>query len=51
MPELDWQQIETILETLNSLPERTVTQERLRAELQEAHDNAAEEYWSSIWAG
>jgi hypothetical protein len=49
--ELDWQQIETILETLNSLPERTVTQERLRVELQEVYDNAAEEYWSSIWAG
>lgn len=51
MLELDWQQIKTILETLNALPQRTITQERLRAELQEAYDAAAEEYWSEIWAG
>ena len=49
MIEIDWQQVETILETLKSLPQRTITQERLRAELQEAYDNAAEDYWVQQW--
>lgn len=47
--ELDFDELETVLETLKSLPERTPAQERLRVALQEVYDNAAEEYWSEKW--
>ena len=42
MIEIDWDELETILETLNALAERTPAQERLRASLQGYYDDEAE---------
>lgn len=46
--ELDWQEVEAVLAALNQVT-RTPAQEALRAALQEAYDNAAEEYWVQRW--
>lgn len=50
MIELDWQEVEAVLAALNQVA-RTPAQEAVRKALQEAYDNAAEEYWSEKWAG
>ena len=50
MVELDWQEVAAVLAALNQIT-RTPAQEALRVSLQEAYDNAAEEYWSERWAG
>lgn len=50
MIDLNWQEVAAVLAALNQV-NRTPAQEALRASLQEAYDNAAEEYWSEKWAG
>lgn len=49
MIELDWQEVAAVLAALNQV-NRTPAQEAVRAILQEAYDNAAEEYWAQKWA-
>lgn len=50
MIDLDWREVAAVLAALNQV-NRTTAQEALRVSLQEAYDNAAEEYWGERWAG
>lgn len=50
MIDLNWQEVAAVLAALNQV-NRTPAQEAVRAALQEAYDNAAEEYWVEKWQG
>lgn len=47
--EMDLDTLETLLALLNALETRTPMQEMARATLQDAYDNAAEQYWTDKW--
>ena len=47
--QIEIDQLEALLALLNGLEVRTPLQEVTRLTLQDAHDNAAEEYWTEKW--
>ena len=49
--ELEAKAIEELIELLSSLPIRTNYLDDALLTLRDAYDNAAEEYWTTIWSG
>jgi hypothetical protein len=49
--QIEIDQLEALLALLNGLEVRTPLQEVTRLTLQDAHDNAAEQYWTDKWSG
>lgn len=47
--EIEIDQLEALLALLNGLEVRTPLQEVTRLTLQDAHTNAAEQYWTEVW--